>query len=185
MCLPQNRSVGVLQEAQRYDVSVLVTGDADYVPLVRKLNTLGTRVMLLAWDFKYIDQSGNERTTRTSQALIDEVTYPVMMADIINDRSKKSNVIINNLFLKKVEYEKPEVTIDEQQSKQRGKVIKTKDGYGFIKPDAGTTNIFFHHSVVVNGDFNELQLRDSVEFRISKDAPQEGEAPTAIEVRKI
>ena len=96
---------------KRYDVSVLVTGDADYVPLVRKLNTLGTRVMLLAWDLEYTDKGGIERTTRTSQALIDEVTYPVMMADIIDDRSKKNDVIIKNLFLKKVEYDEPEATI--------------------------------------------------------------------------
>ncbi|MXW14177.1 MAG: NYN domain-containing protein [Rhodothermaceae bacterium] len=171
---------------KRYDVSVLVTGDADYVPLVRKLNTLGTRVMLLAWDFEYTDENGSERTTRTSQALIEEVTYPVMMADIINDRSKKNDVTINNLFLKKVEYGKPKVTIDEQQSKQRGKVVSAKGGYGFIKPDDGTSDIFSHHSVVVDGDFNDVQLSDRVEFLISKDTPQGGgKAPSAVEVRKI
>src|SRR4051794_21769804 len=35
---------------KRFDVSVLITGDGDFLPLVRKLNTLGTRVMLLAWE---------------------------------------------------------------------------------------------------------------------------------------
>src|SRR5690606_35953806 len=39
-----------LATLKRFDISVLITGDGDFVPLVRKLNTLGTRVMLLAWD---------------------------------------------------------------------------------------------------------------------------------------
>src|SRR5260370_35913484 len=37
---------------KKFDVLGLVAGDSDYVPLVRKLNSIGTRVMLLAWDFK-------------------------------------------------------------------------------------------------------------------------------------
>ena len=61
---------------KRFDVSVLVACDGDFLPLVRKLNTLGTRVMLLAWDFAYMDEAGQERETRTSQALLDEVTVP-------------------------------------------------------------------------------------------------------------
>ena len=46
---------------KRFDVVALIAGDGDFVPLLRKLNTMGTRVMLLGWDFKYVDQNGNER----------------------------------------------------------------------------------------------------------------------------
>ena len=46
---------------KRYNVVVLVASDGDFLPLVRKLNTLGTRVMILGWDFKYVDQNGNDR----------------------------------------------------------------------------------------------------------------------------
>lgn len=60
---------------KRFDVSVLVACDGDFRPLVRKLNTLGTRVVLLAWDFKYFDATGQERETRTAQVLLDEVSY--------------------------------------------------------------------------------------------------------------
>ena len=42
---------------KRFDVCVLIAGDADYVPLARKLNTLGTRVMVVGWDFEYADRS--------------------------------------------------------------------------------------------------------------------------------
>ena len=57
-------------------------GHGDFLPLVRKLNTLGTRVMLLAWDFKWFDAAGQERETRTAHVLLDEVSYPVMMHQV-------------------------------------------------------------------------------------------------------
>jgi hypothetical protein len=41
---------------KRFDVSVLVVCDGAFLPLVRKLNTLGTRVMLLGWDFRWTDR---------------------------------------------------------------------------------------------------------------------------------
>lgn len=84
---------------KRFTVSVLVTGDGDYVPLVRKLNTLGTRMMLLGWNFEYNGKDGQPRTTRTSQALIEEVTYPVLMGRIIEDRSRRNDPIVRNLFV--------------------------------------------------------------------------------------
>ena len=50
---------------KRFDVIVLIAGDGDFLPLIRKLNTIGTRVMLLAWDFKFT-YNGVERNTRTA-----------------------------------------------------------------------------------------------------------------------
>jgi hypothetical protein len=49
-------------------VSVLLTADSDFLPLVRKLSSLGTRVMLLARAFRWTDQQGQPHETRTSQA---------------------------------------------------------------------------------------------------------------------
>ena len=46
---------------KRFNVVVLVVCDGDFLPLVRKLNTLGTRVAVLAWDFQYVDGNGNDR----------------------------------------------------------------------------------------------------------------------------
>lgn len=84
---------------KRFDVSVLVACDGDFLPLVRKMNTLGTRVMLLGWDFKFIDHNNQEHETRTAQTLLDEVTYPVMMHQIIDDRSHRNDPLVNNLFV--------------------------------------------------------------------------------------
>jgi len=173
---------------KRYDVCVLITGDADYVPLARKLNTIGTRVMLLAWDFEYTDPKGNEKTTKTAQALIDEVTYPVMMANVIDDRAKKNTPEINDLFLsgnQNILIHKPDAA--KNDSKQKGKVININNarGFAFIKPDYGTDNVFFHFSKFVDGNFLDLKNNDNVEFYISEEAGENEKGPSASEVRKI
>lgn len=80
------------------DVLVLVAGDGDFLPLIRKLNALGTRVMLLAWDCEWIYR-GEQRSIGTAQTLIDEATYAVMMHDVIDDRSRRSDPSVNDLFI--------------------------------------------------------------------------------------
>ena len=84
---------------KRFDVLVLIASDGDYVPLVRKLNTLGTRVMLLAWDFKYTDKQGNVKETKTAYQLLDEVSFPIKMHDEINDEKNSDKEIMKGLFL--------------------------------------------------------------------------------------
>ncbi|PCJ81842.1 MAG: hypothetical protein COA57_13825 [Flavobacteriales bacterium] len=83
---------------KKFDVLALIAGDTDYVPLIRKLNGLGTRVMVLGWDFEYDLPNGKKHITRTSQALLDECSYPIMMDGVINDRSNKNDPIIKGLF---------------------------------------------------------------------------------------
>lgn len=84
---------------KKLDVVVLITADGDYVPLVRKLNTLGTRVMVLSWDFEFMDQEGKQVVTRTSQDLLEEVTYPVSMHEVIETRTRKNDPLVQNLFV--------------------------------------------------------------------------------------
>ena len=86
-----------------FDVMVLIAGDTDYVPLIRKVNGLGTRVMLLGWDFEYDSSSSSGKAyrnvTRTSQALMDECSYPVMMNERIDDRKNKYSSSVNGIFV--------------------------------------------------------------------------------------
>jgi uncharacterized LabA/DUF88 family protein len=79
---------------KKFDVLALVAWDGDFVPLARKLNSIGTRVMLLAWDFR-TDRS----ETGTSQALINECSYPVMMHDEIDNRARQRDSLIDGLFV--------------------------------------------------------------------------------------
>lgn len=85
---------------KQFDVMVLITADGDYVPLIRKLNTLGTRVMVLSWDFEYLNDEGEKMVTRTSQDLLEEVSYPVAMHQVIDDRGRKNDSMIQSLFVK-------------------------------------------------------------------------------------
>jgi uncharacterized LabA/DUF88 family protein/cold shock CspA family protein len=88
---------------KQFDVVVLITSDGDYVPLVRKLNNLGARVMVLSWDFEFDDNEGKHIVTRTSQELLEEVTYPISMHELIENRAMRNDPIIQNLFVKRDE----------------------------------------------------------------------------------
>lgn len=156
---------------KRFDVIVLIASDSDYVPLARKLNSLGTRIMLLSWDFEYRDDYGNYRVTRTSQDLLNVVTYPVYMEEIINEPTPEEVPLVSNLFVTKESSSKskeresdakPEV--DEVGEYKVSTVLSVKSGYGFIKypPE----NLFFHYESVIGSDFNDLEPGDQVRFKI-------------------
>ena len=82
--------------AKAFDILVLIAGDGDYLPLVRELQTMGAPidVMLISWDF----EGTNGDVTMTSQDLLEEVKYPVQMANVIDDRLNLKNPLILGLF---------------------------------------------------------------------------------------
>lgn len=150
---------------KRFNVLVLITSDGDYVPLIRKLNSIGTKVMVLSWDFEYTDDMGRDVVTRTSQDLIHEVTYPIAMHELINNGLKANNPLINNLF-DLPEYSQPKrppSTSDDEEVFE-GAAMNMNNGYGFIQ--FPPNNLFFHYQDVVEGDFNEIHNGDILEFTI-------------------
>lgn len=56
-------------------------------------------------------------------------------------------------------------------------------GFGFIKPDDGGSDIFFHHSSLPEGGFDGLQEGQSVEFETGRDP--RSDRPRATNVRPI
>lgn len=174
---------------KRFNVLVLIASDGDYVPLIRKLNTLGTRVMVLSWDFEYTNDYGKKMTTRTSQELLEEVTYPVAMHEVIDNRVRRNEPLINGLFVprntEKVftkqksnfvpqqniqstaqnkttdKIEKPVIAED---GRQISTIFSLKEGFGFIKGENSSKNIFFFHSSLMEYDFNDLEVGDKVEY---------------------
>jgi cold shock CspA family protein len=163
---------------KHFNVIVLVVSDGDFLPLVRKLNTIGTRVMILGWDFKYVDQNGNDRETRTAQVLLDEVTYSIMMNTLIDDRSNQRDPLINGLFVPRKELNfnaasptapgtapQPVGTPGEIST---GTLWTLKNGYGFIASEKGGPNMFFFHGDVMDVDFLDLRLGEKVQFVIGQ-----------------
>ncbi len=91
---------------KQFNIVVLIASDGDYMPLIRKLNTLGIRVMVLAWDFEYTDdRTGRLKKTTTSIELLREVTYPILMQEIIDNKVMRTDPIINNLFVHRELYQ--------------------------------------------------------------------------------
>ena len=169
---------------KQFDVLVLVACDGDFRPLLRKLNTVGTRVMLLAWDFEYTDRHNLQKMTRTAQVLLDEATYPVLMHQIIDDRSLRHDSQINNLFLYPKEEQAilgslaytppapvvtPPAPVVSNENRTEGVIQSLKEGgFGFITPDDDMENIFFHFSEVKNRSFSLLRLGDRVSYILGR-----------------
>ncbi len=59
-------------------------------------------------------------------------------------------------------------------------VRKTDKGFGFIKPDDGGKDVFFHAQNVVDGMFDELAEGEKVTFEIE----QGPKGPAAKDVRR-
>ena len=90
--------------ARELDVVVLVTGDADFIPLVRKLNARGIRVMTIGFAFSFHDAGGRERSTSTSRNLLSESSYPVQLSELIEQYDKLPETerqLVDGLFLRK------------------------------------------------------------------------------------
>lgn len=149
---------------KQFSVVVLLAADGDFMPLVRKLNALGTRVMILSWDYEYFDEEGRRRSFNTSTQLINEASYPMDMHAIIDNPHADEEALVNALFVEKKKVVKVEIVEDEVM---RSTIFSLKDGYGFISFPQ-TNNLFFHFSFLVDTDFNDLREGDSVEFSMSK-----------------
>ncbi len=171
-----------LANYKEFDVVVLIASDGDYVPLARKLNTLGVRVMLLNWEFEFTNDDGQRIVTRTSSDLMSEVTYSMPLHHYI-DGKVRTDANVNQLFVQNAFKSTPPPVLEngeraattavadagpepKEGDAGQGEIISLKNGYGFIK--FPPNNLFFHYSNVLNVDFSELQDGDQVEFTITK-----------------
>jgi uncharacterized LabA/DUF88 family protein/cold shock CspA family protein len=167
---------------KQFDVMVLIASDGDFLPLVRKLNTLGTRVMILSWDFEFTNDMGKTMVTRTAHDLLVEATYPVPMHELIDNRLRRNDPVVDNLFVpgdsKRTRQtnnnsgQQHRNTVGEKEvdgevgQALTSEVLSLKNGYGFIKYPPN--NLFFHYTSVVDLDFNDLLVGDLVEFTLDK-----------------
>jgi len=158
---------------KHFDILVLVAGDGDYVPLVRKLHTVGTQVMLVCWDFSYHNENGDIVETKTSRQLQEEVFFPVFMHQKIE---QNANDYIKDLFVPEKIFDKSPVvnyknekTNDDENDEFVSTIFSINpNGFGFIK-DEERNNIFFHYSRVTNCEFYELKFGMKVRYTVEED----------------
>ena len=161
---------------KRYDVCVLVAGDGDFVPLVRKLNTLGSRVMLMGWDIEAV-KDGKTIMTRVSTALIERVNYPIMVNSEIDSRERRTDPLIQGLFMPRnaeplARASNSKKPVGAKGGREGGLErpsgtianVNTEKGFGFIKPEGGGENLFFHVSDLTDCGLDELSIGDSVTY---------------------
>ena len=165
---------------KHYDLVVLIAGDSDFVPLVNKLNALGIRVMLLGWNFDYTDDDGTLHQTTTSIRLINEVTYPVAMHEIMDVNEDSRDPVVRQLFVEqgppmgRFQNEEgdddgePPVPPPPPGTPLKGMVCTLKEGFGFIKCPEYPNNVFFHFSAVVGCSFEDLKDGDIVSFKVEQ-----------------
>ncbi len=56
----------------------------------------------------------------------------------------------------------------------------TEKGFGFITPDGGDKDVFFHSSALSGCEYNDLQVGDAVTF----DVEQSDKGPRAVNVSR-
>jgi cold shock CspA family protein/uncharacterized LabA/DUF88 family protein len=156
---------------KHFDILVLIAGDGDYVPLVRKLHTLGTQVMLICWDFSYHNENGDVVETKTSRQLLSEVFFPVQM---FQKMEQIDNDYIEGLFVpervQEFVYNFSPSSADAEDTDELTSTIFSlnPNGFGFIKNEE-RNNIFFHYSRVTNRDFSELKYGMEVKYAVEED----------------
>lgn len=159
---------------KRYDVVALVASDGDHVPLVRKLHALGCKTMLLGWDFEYTDETTGElQTTKTSTDLWNAVSYPLEMADLVEEGLREADEVMLEMFVQKdhsmrePDTDRPLVSVSDYTDDERytGEVMSLHNGYGFIRfPD---NNVFFLHDDLEGVEFTELSVGSLLEFNVA------------------
>jgi uncharacterized LabA/DUF88 family protein len=81
-----------------FDVMILFAGDQDYVPLLRKTNSLGLRVMVIDIDLDFQDRFGEIRYIKTSPFLKNNAQYIASLDKDINSKKPGDDPVIDGIF---------------------------------------------------------------------------------------
>lgn len=171
---------------RKYDVCVLVAGDSDYSPLVQKIQATGTRVMVLGWEFEFVNDRGLRHETHVSKKLMGDAIYPVLMSDIIEAGKYGPNDPISLFVARSADMDEDDASEyfdddaensnesedagDDGASQVTGEtkygqiVLLNSQGWGFIAPDDADVDIFFCYADLIDVTFDKLKHHMRVSF---------------------
>ncbi len=172
------------------DVCVLFAGDADFVPLVRKLHTLGTRVMVLGWRVEHTDPDGVRHETKCAHHLLEEATYPVMVSEEVDAVEIGVDPLIEDIFYHPLSTGGDHEVIEEdgvelpaarpaaeprstageedgaedERNRCDGLIVHLQDTWGFVVREGDERHFFFHESDLRDMVYDDLSLGVRVNF---------------------
>lgn len=179
---------------KKFDVVVLIAGDADFVPLVRKLTALGSRVMLVGWDLERVVDGERQLVTGTAGALATAATYTFLMSDGPGDDEHNLGELFG-IFEVQQNSEREDGWADDRPSVEfelpsdtmhRGRIvhINHERGYGFLTrlDQEEDESIFFHATYLEDPDaWDALEVNDRVHFRMGTNE----HGPCALAIRVV
>ena len=83
---------------KKFDVMVLVAGDQDYFPLMKKVNGVGARIMVIGMNKEWRFQD-KRYYINMSMALIDEASYPIIFNKDIETQNPRIKKVMDYIFL--------------------------------------------------------------------------------------
>jgi len=170
---------------KKLDYVVLVTNDINFRPLVKKLHTLGVKVILLSWEIDWQSESDYFISKVSKDLLYDCEIFIDLAKEYQNNTDN-----LKHLFVQKADKESKdiyhgnkstsksqgfydsrtyednssvEIEYDEE-NRLESEIYSLKNGYGFITYPPN--NIFFHAKDLLETNFSDIEIGDAVEFQI-------------------
>ena len=173
------------------DTVILITGDSDFMPLVRKVHSLGIDTLVPVWNL-----TSNVGVTRTSNLLANTVTYAIDMDRLVPDVSSEADnpdaaKLIKTLFVQRTQATdsttvevvdpKAQAVVDKANAQNGpedaqlvlGAVAALPDSreYGFIQIPGEAERRFFHMTWMSDedyaGSFEVLTVGDMVSCKLA------------------
>ena len=164
------------------DVLVLITGDGDFIPLVRKSAAAGVRVAVLDWTFTGVDETGRDRPTVTSVHLMDMASYVIDMQGEVPAEAHCEDPLVEGLFVPRAEHvvaaedgasvtdEASEPATSSPDTRLTGEVCLLRDGFGFLRHPDFPANIYFAYGRLRGLAPADLRLGARVTFLVERNA---------------
>ncbi|MFC7733428.1 DUF6221 family protein [Actinomadura keratinilytica] len=165
-----------------YDTAVLITGDADFVPLVERLQRLGVRVIVPDIVAAYLDDDGHEREVGCARALAQAVDHAPAWEELFEEALKPGYELTYPFLWLDQRFDADEIGPD---GYRHGSISRWDDGspYGFVTDTVGRAWFVSRDQLV--GQRESLPLHQPVAFLGDPVAPEGKAHPPALGVRPV
>ncbi|MEU6034710.1 DUF6221 family protein [Actinomadura sp. NPDC047616] len=165
-----------------YDIAVLITGDADFVPLVERLHRLDVWVVIPDIVATYLDDAGKKQDIKCGRALIQAVDHAPAWEHLFEEALKPGYDLTYPFIWLDAQFDGSEIGPD---GYRHGSISRWEDGspYGFITDTAGRAWYVSRDQLV--GQRESLPLYQPVAFLGDPVVPAGKSHPPALGIRPV